>query len=78
MFIPIHRFVTGLVTTSMATSSLLLKVSGIPVDIEQEDIEYYFSRKTCGGGEATVIKFEDDAEAIVSIKHLDSKGMHPI
>lgn len=53
--------------------NLLVNVSGIPSGVDKEDIAYYFSKSKCGGGEVTVIKF-DDNEALVSIKHLDSQG----
>ena len=56
---------------------LLVNVCGIPSGVERDDIEHYFAKKKFGGGEVTVIKFEEnDDEALVSIKHLDSQGTY--
>jgi len=60
--------------TSAGSTQLLLSVSGISSEVEKKDIEYYFSRKKLGGGEAKVLSL-DNGEAVVSIKHLDSKGV---
>ena len=60
----------------MATSDsapLLLNISGIPSEVEKDDIEDYFSRRKLGGGEAKLLNL-DEGEAVVSIKNLDSKG----
>jgi len=60
----------------MATSDsmpLLLNVSGIPSEVEKDDIEDYFSRRKFGGGEVKLLNL-DDGEAVVSIKNLDSQG----
>ena len=60
----------------MATSDsapLLLNISGIPNEVEKDDIEDYFSRRKLGGGEAKLLNL-DGGEAVVSIKNLDSKG----
>ena len=60
--------------TSDGAQQLVLNVSGISNGVEKDDIEDYFSRRKLGGGEAKVLSL-DDGEAVVTIKHLDSKGV---
>ena len=57
------------------TDDTILKISGIPREIEEEYIEHYFSKK-CGRREAKLLSYsETDSTAVVFIKQLDSEGI---
>ena len=53
---------------------LLLSVSGIPDEVDEDDIKHSFSRKKCVCSEVKVLNYEEsNRTAVVSVKLLDKK-----